>query len=44
MNNLNTVLEKALKNNNEELMNNTIKLMNTLVCNQLSSVNKTIQN
>ena len=40
MNNLNTALEKALINNNEELMNNTIKLMNTLACNQLGSANK----
>ena len=29
MNNLDNALEKAIINNNEELINNTIKLMNT---------------
>ena len=34
MNNLNIVLEKAIKSNNEETINNTVKLMNTLATNQ----------
>ena len=40
MNNLNAALEKVLISNNEELINNTVKLMNTLACNQSNSVNK----
>ena len=40
MNNLNTALEKALMTNNEELINSTIKLINTLVNNQLNIAHK----
>ena len=41
MNNLNTVLEKAITSNNEELINNVVKLMNTLASNQTNKTNKT---
>ena len=41
MNNLNIALEKAITSNNEELMNHTIKLMNTLTSNQINNTNNT---
>ena len=39
MNNLNNALEKAIISNNEELINDTIKLMNTLATSQVNNIN-----